>query len=381
MSKRSKVEERNRCYHGLFARTRRRFGLLFLLVLVTGLCAHPVDVRGAEDDTADVSHAKAFSRACQRVAESIVPSVVRLTKTQEFGSSTNHPADSSIGPMRYRGSSSGSGVIIEFSTQTKSAVILTSYSNVRDTTEVTVEMADGRKFKTADVKGDADTDVAIIRIKGIEKAKAAELGDSDQVKQGQLILAVGHPFGLPGSVSMGIISGNGRQLPAASRATMIQTDAAANPGSAGGPLVNLDCKVVAIVSAIYSLKGGFDGVTFAVPINQARFIAQQLIQHGRVPRGRLGLKIQDLTPELRTELSIPVAGGVLVAEVEGESPAAKAGIQRGDIIVEFAGAEIGRAIDLPMTVDRTPVGTEQELKFIRDGKEMSVSVVLEEKPP
>jgi serine protease Do len=380
MSKTSKEERGSRYDHGLYARPRRVSGLLFMLGLVTGLCAYAVDVRGAEDDTADVSQAQALSRACQRVAESIVPSVVQLRKTQESGSWTDNPADLATRPIPHRRASSGSGVIIEFSAPDKTAVILTSYSSVRDATEVTVEMADGREFKTTDVKGDADTDVAIVRIKGIEKAKVAELGDSDQVKLGQLILVVGNPFALPGSVSMGIISGYGRQLPAASRATMIQTDAAANPGSAGGPLVNLYGKVVGIVSAIHSLNGGFDGVIFAIPINQAHFIAQQLIQQGRVPRGRLGLTIQDLTPELRNRFYVPVVEGALVGDVEEESPAAKAGIRRGDIIVEFAGAEIGRAIDLPMTVDRTPIGTEQELKFIRDGREQSVSVVLEEIP-
>lgn len=347
---------------------------------MTGLCTFAVDVRGAEADLADVSQAQALSRACQGVAESIMPSVVQLRKAQEPNSSTDNSTDNSTVPMQYRGSSFGSGVIIEFLAPDKSAVILTSYSNVRDTTEVTVRMADGRKFKAADVKGDADTDVGIVRIKGIEKAKVAELGDSDRVQRGQLILAVGNPFALPGSVSMGIISGNGRQLPAASRATMIQTDAAANPGSAGGPLVNHDGKVVGIVAAIASPSGGFDGVAFAVPINQARFIAQQLIQHGRVPRGRLGLRIQDLTAEWRTELTVPMAEGVLVSDVEEDSPAAKAGIRRGDIIVGFAGAEVGRPVDLLMTIDRTPIGEEQELKFIRDGKEMSVSVVLEEMP-
>ncbi|UCG12892.1 MAG: trypsin-like peptidase domain-containing protein, partial [Deltaproteobacteria bacterium] len=365
---------------GLSARPSRRSGLLFLLLLMAGLCTHAYNAQGAEDDTTDVNQAQALSRACQRVAESIMPTVVRLTKTQEFGSSKDDPAHSSTRPMPYRGSSSGSGVLIEFSARTKSAVILTSYSNVRDTTEVTVEMADGQKFKTADVNGDADTDVGIIRIKGIEKAKVADLGDSDQVKPGQLILAVGHPFGLPASVTMGIISGMGRQVQAVYRSTMIQTDAAANPGSAGGPLLNLDGEVIGVVSAIHSLKGGFDGVTFAVPINQARFIAQQLIQHGRVSRGWLGLKIQGLTPELRTELSVSVDEGVLVADVEAESAAANAGIQRGDIIVAFAGTEIGRPNDLPMAIDRTPIGTEQELKLIRDGKELSVSVVLEEMP-
>jgi serine protease Do len=347
---------------------------------MAGLCTHAYNAQGAEDDTTDVNQAQALSQACQRVAESIMPSVVRLTKTQEFGSSPDDPAHSSTRPMPHRGLSSGSGVIIEFSARTKSTVILTSYSNVRDATEVTVEMADGQKFKTADVNGDADTDVAIIRVKGIENAKVADLGDSDQVKPGQLILAVGHPFGLPASISMGIISGKGRQVQAVYRATMIQIDAAANPGSAGGPLLNLDGEVIGVVSAIHSLKGGFDGVTFAVPINQARFIVQQLIQHGRVSRGWLGLKIQGLTPELRTELSVPVAEGVLVADVEAESAAAKAGVQSGDIIVEFAGRAIGRANDLPMAIDRTPIGTEQELKLIRDGKELSVSVVLEEMP-
>jgi serine protease Do len=380
MSKRFRQEVKNKYYQGFSTWPRRRIGLLFLLGLVTGICAFAYDVRGAEDDTADVSQAQALSRACQGVAESIMLSVVQLKNTQEFGSWTDNPADLTTRPIPNRRSSSGSGVIIDFSAPDKTAVILTSYSNLRDVTELTVEMADGRRFKTKDVKGDALTDIAIIRIKGVEKAKVANLGDSDQVKPGELILAAGHPFGLPASVSMGIISGNGRQVQAVSRATMIQTDAAANPGSAGGPVVNLDGEVIAIVSAIHSLKGGFDGVTYAVPINHARFIAQLLIQHGRVTRGWLGLKIQGLTPELRNELSAPMAEGVLVEDIEGGSAAAKAGIQKGDIIVGFAGAEVGRPIDLLMTIDRTPIDTEQELKLIRDGKERSVSVVLEENP-
>jgi serine protease Do len=380
MSKRPREEVKNNCYREVSSCPRRRLKLLIIFGLVTGLCIHAVDVRGAEDDTADVSQVQALSRVCQRVAESIVPSVVQLRNAQELSSRTENSADLATKPISHRRSSYGSGVIIEFSAPDETAVILTSYSNVREATEVIVEMADGRKFKTADVIGDADTDVGIVRIKGIEKAKVAELGDSDQVKLGQLILVVGNPFALQGSVSMGIISGQGRQLPVASRATMIQTDAAANPGSAGGPLMILDGKVVGMVSAIHSLNGGFDGVTFAIPINQAHFIAQQLIQHGHVSRGRLGLTIQDLTPELRTKFSEPMVEGALVGDIEEGSPAAKAGIRRGDIIVEFAGTEIGRAIDLPMTVDRTPIHTEQELKFIRDCKEISVSVVLEEVP-
>jgi serine protease Do len=378
MLRSSKEEVKKECYQGLSVRPHLRFRLLFLLVLVAGLCLHTYEVRGEEHETADMSHAQGLSQACQRVAESIIPSVVRLTKTKEFSRPKDNLTHPLPGLMQYRGSSSGSGVIIEFSAQDKSAVILTSYSNARDTTEVTVEMADGRKFTTTDVKGDAFTDVGIIRVKGIEKVRVSELGDSDGVKPGELILAVGHPFGLPASVSMGVISGKGRQVQDLPRATMIQTDAAANPGSAGGPIVNLDGKVVGIVSAIHSQKGGFDGVTFAVSINHAHFMAQQLIQHGRVPRGWLGLKIQKLTPELRTEMSVPVAKGILVADVEEGSAAAKVGILMGDIVVGFAGTEIGRPIDLPMTVDRTPIGTEQELKFIRDGKEWSVSVVLDE---
>jgi serine protease Do len=179
---------------------------------------------------------------------------------------------------------------------------------------------------------------------------------------------------------MGIISGHGRQVQTVSRAKMIQTDAAANPGSAGGPLVNLDGEVVAVVSSLYSLKGGFDGVTFAIPINHARFIAQQLIQHGRVTRGWLGLQIHEMTPELREILSVPVPGGALVSDVEEESAADNAGIQERDIIVEFADTAIGRTIDLLMAIDRTPINTEQELKLIRDGKELTMSIFVEEKP-
>jgi serine protease Do len=361
------------------AKRRQRLGLLFLLGSVIGLCTLVNNARGADDIAADVSRAKSLSRVCQHVAQAMVPTVVRVARRKTDASSALERSESPA-ESRALEQSSGAGLIIEHSLPAKSATILTSYSNVRDGTDVTVITSDGREFLGVDVKGDAATDVAIVRITGIEEAKAAQFGDSDELELGQLILALGHPLGLSFSVSMGVVSGKGRQLGAVDRTTMIQTDAAANAGSAGGPLVNLDGEVVGMVSAIASQSGGFDGVAFAVPINHARFIAQQLMQHGRVPRGRLGLAIRDLTPELRAN-GTPISAGVLVTTVLEESPAAKAGLRSGDIIVEFAGSKVSRTIDLQMTVDRTPIGTEQELKLIRDGKEMSVAVVLEEMTP
>jgi serine protease Do len=367
-------------YQDLSAKPRQRIARLLLLGSVTGLCAPVHGVRGAEDISTDLNQAKSLSRTGQRVSQAIVPSVVRVERVQEDASPESRPSENPVG-LASSGRSSGSGVIIEHSRPDKSATILTSYSNVRGATEVTVTTSDGREFVGVDVKGDADTDVAIVRITGIEKAKVAQFGDSDELEMGQLILAAGHPFGLACSVSMGVVSGKGRQIGAVGRSAMIQTDAAANAGCAGGPLVNLDGKVVAMVSAIASRSGGFDGVAFAVPINHARFVAEKLAEHGRVPRGRLGVAIRELTPELRANLAVPAAEGVLVGEVLEGSPAAKAGIQSGDIIVEFAGSRVGCPVELQMTVDRTPIDTEQQLKLIRDGKEVLVSVVLEEMVP
>ena len=264
-------------YHNFSEWLSFRFGFVFFLGLVTGFFAIVENSIGSEDNISNVSHARALSRVYENVAETIIPAVVRL-KIEESDYLADDAAGNSPGQVPSRWSLSGSGVIIEFSMRDKSALILTTYSNVQRSRAVTVEMGDGRKFKTRELKGDKAADIAIIRIHGIDKAKVAEFGDSDRLKPGQLIMAAGCPFGLPVCLSIGIISGKGRQVQPISNRTMIQTDAASNSGSAGGPLVNLDGKVVGIVSTIASQSGGFEGVTFAVPINNARFSAGKLIK-------------------------------------------------------------------------------------------------------
>ena len=226
----------------------------------------------------------------------------------------------------------GSGVIVD-----PSGVILTNNHVVAGGGEIMVRLSDGREFKAFDIKTDPTTDLAVLHIKSKEPLPAAKLGDSKKVEVGDWVLALGEPFGLEGTVTAGIVSAKGRGIGINEREDYIQTDAAINPGNSGGPLVNLDGEVIGINTAISSNTGGYQGVGFAIPIDLAKWVGEQLVKSGTVHRAYLGVMIQPVSQSLAEQFNVKVHEGVLVTQVQPHTPAAKAGMKAGDIILDFAG--------------------------------------------
>jgi serine protease Do len=245
---------------------------------------------------------------------------------------------------------------------------------------IMVRLADEREVEAQVVGRDRRTDLALLRLKARGEFPAAGLGDSDALRVGEWVVAIGNPFGLEQTVTAGIVSAKGRVIGAGPYDDFIQTDAAINPGNSGGPLINTRGEVVGINSAIFGQGGGSIGIGFAIPINLAKELVPQLKAKGRVSRGWLGVAIAAVTPELARKLGRPAPDGVLVAEVVQNGPAARAGVRAGDVIIAFQGTPIRRVDELPRLTARTPVGTEVGLTLLRDGKELAVKVKLEELP-
>jgi serine protease Do len=269
----------------------------------------------------------------------------------------------------------GSGVIID-----PAGVILTNNHVVDGSGKVVVRLTDGREFTAVEIKKDPKTDLAIVRIKGASNLKAARLGDSDKMAVGDWVLALGEPFGLEGTVTAGIISAKGRPLGPGTRADFIQTDAAINPGSSGGPLINLDGEVIGINTAIHTRTGANDGVGFAVPSSLAKWVADQLVKGGSVKRAFLGVAIQPLTQQMAEQFGVKVREGILVADVRPDSPAAAAGLKAGDVIVKFDGKPVADVQQLVGLVDRSPIDKERTVEIMREGKRQDISVTLREQP-
>jgi serine protease Do len=270
----------------------------------------------------------------------------------------------------------GSGFIID-----PDGVVLTNNHVVAGAHEVVVELNDGRKFTSRDIKADRKTDVAIIRLKGVKGLPHLEFGDSDQMEIGDRVLAVGAPFGLAGTVTHGIISGKGRNgINLAMYEDFLQTDAAINPGNSGGPLVNLEGKAIGMNAAIKSRTGGFQGIGLAVPSNIARTISQALIKEGVVHRGYLGVNIRPLAADVGQRLGAPKGTGVVVGEVFENTPASKAGLKAGDVITAIGGKEIRDGRALQNLVAALPLKKPVDVTVLRDGKAQTVAVTIEEQP-
>ena len=360
-------------------------------------------------DTARQS-AKAMSRAFHSAAEQVLPAVVTITskpsmakvkavKPSEdgdegmeevpFGFNGSPFGDMMKDPnlrkffqfhggspnMPHGAASSGSGVIVD-----ASGVILTNNHVVAGGGDITVRLGDGREFKAAEIKTDPKTDVAIVRIHAGGSLPVARLGRSSEVEVGDWVLALGQPFGLEGTVTAGIVSAKGRGIGITDREDFIQTDAAINPGNSGGPLVNLDGEVIGINTAISTNSGGYQGVGFAIPVDLAKWVGGQLEQSGTVHRAYLGVIIQPVNQEVADEFKTKVHSGVIVREVRDNTPAAKAGVQPGDVIEKFAGQAVNTPLELQGLVERSPIGSSQPLILLRDGKELTVQVASKELP-
>ena len=279
------------------------------------------------------------------------------------------------GPREFRQRSLGSGVLIN-----KEGYILTNNHVVENTDEVLVKLADGKEYPAEIVGRDAKTDLALIRIKADHDLPVAPLGDSDKLEQGDWVMAIGNPFGLAHTVTVGIVSGKGRVIGQGPYDDFIQTDASINPGNSGGPLFNMRGEVVGINTAIFSQSGGSMGIGFAIPINVAKGIVLQLKDRGKVTRAWLGVVIQPVTKELADSFGMDKERGALVSEVVKDSPADKSGIKRGDVVVQFNGKEISEMRELPRLVAGTPVGSEAEVRVVREGKERLFRLKLGELP-
>ncbi len=273
-------------------------------------------------------------------------------------------------PKEYRQKSLGSGFVID-----EEGFILTNNHVVEKTDEIKVVLADGSEYEAQVVGKDPKTDLALIKIEAETPLSPLPLGDSDALKVGDWVVAIGNPFGLESTVTAGIVSAKYRRIGMDAYANFIQTDASINPGNSGGPLLDTEGRVVGINSAIFSRSGGSIGIGFAVPVNLAKDLLPQL-KEGRVVRGWLGVMIQQITPELQEKLGLESQKGALVADVTSGGPAEKAGIRRGDVIVAFDGREVPEMSALPLMVGSTPVGKEVDVAVIRKGKEKTFEVTL-----
>ena len=268
----------------------------------------------------------------------------------------------------------GSGFIID-----PNGIILTNNHVVDGADEVTVHLTDKREFKAKVLGTDPKTDIAVIKIEG-KDLPVVKLGKSENVKVGEWVAAIGAPFGLDNTVTAGIVSAKSRNLPDEQFVPFIQTDVAVNPGNSGGPLFNMKGEVIGINSQIFSTSGGFMGLSFAIPIDLAVQIKDELMKNGKVSRGRLGILMQQLTPELAKSFNLKEAKGALIAQIEKDGPADKAGLRDGDIVIEYNGKPIADIRELSQAVASTKPGAKVKVKAMREGKPVSLVIVVGEMP-
>ena len=325
------------------------------------------------------------------IAKAVKPAVVNIYATKSGRAESSHatPLDDPFfrkffgdeffkrfdqQPKERKERGLGSGVIVE-----SNGLIITNNHVVDKADEIRVTLSDKREFKAKLIGTDPKTDIAVVRIEATGLPTVA-WADSDKLEVGEFVLAVGNPFGLTQTVTLGIVSALGRAAGIAEYEDFIQTDAAINPGNSGGALVNVRAELVGINTAIFSQSGGNMGIGFAVPSNMAQSIMGQLVQAGKVVRGWLGVSIQDLTPELSFQFGIGDTKGVLVSDVMDDSPAKKAGFERADVIVEYDGKSMDSPTHLRNAVAQTPVGKKVAVKIIRDKKPKTIELTIVEQP-
>ena len=332
-----------------------------------------------------------IGQAMSEISSAVKPAIVNIstTKTEKlsespyapffddpffrrfFGDRFRHPEV----PRERKTASLGSGVIVS-----SNGYILTNSHVIKDADEIKVLLSDKREFQGKIIGTDPKTEVAVIKIDA-QDLPTISWGDSDKLKVGEVVMAIGSPFGLNQTVTMGIVSAVGRaNVGIADYEDFIQTDAAINPGNSGGALVNAKGELVGINTAIFSTTGGYQGIGFAIPNNMAKAVMDSLIKTGKVIRGWLGVSIQPLTPELAKQFNLKKEYGALVGDVIENSPAEKAGILRGDVIIEYNGKKVDEPYNLRNTVANTPPGETAELKIIRNGKIETIKVTIGELP-
>lgn len=336
-------------------------------------------VNQSELDAA-AAHPRALSRAFRLAARKATPSVVTiLTYGQKVGlpqqqneeegeENSDEPAEE---PDEKRLTGLGSGVIVS-----TDGMVITNNHVIRGAKRVVVKLSDENEYEATEVRGDPDSDVAVLKIHREEGFASSEIADSDAVEIGDWVLSIGSPFRLEATVSAGIISAKNRSLKRINRGRLIQTDAAINPGNSGGPLVDLDGRAVGISTAIATRNGGYQGIGFAIPINHAKWIADELSAHGRVRRAAMGTTLVELKPRIAKKFNLEPNLGVLVYQIIEGSVADRAGFKQLDVILEFAGERVRSSNSLQEVIERKPIGSVQEVKILRRGEEIVLQVEL-----
>jgi serine protease Do len=339
------------------------------------------------------TNAAALSTGFAEIAESALPAVVNISSSKIIRSSGSGPAPPFFNdpffrdffgddlwpqfnvPRERREQSLGSGVIIS-----PKGYIITNHHVVENAENIKVFLEDRRELEAEIVGTDEETDIAILKVKE-ENLPVLAIGDSSKVRVGDIVLAIGNPFGLGQTLTMGIVSATGRgNLGIEHYEDFIQTDAAINPGNSGGALINTRGELIGINTAIISRGSqGNQGIGFAVPIDLARHVMDQILNHGKVVRGWLGVSVQDVTPSIAKAMGLKEARGGLVGDVTPGSPASKGGIEKGDIILEVAGEQIDDKSDVALKIAQTAPDTALNIKLYRDGKERNVSITIGER--
>jgi len=361
--------------------------LVLSLLLALGFGFGAARLASAQQASSSLPSPADLSRTFINVAKQVKPAVVNIdvVEKQRRQATMRLPEGfpqipglpfGNENPRRQRGT--GSGVIIS-----PDGYILTNNHVAADAEQISVKVADGREFKAKRIGLDRETDLAVIKIdaNGLPFAK---LGNSDKVEQGEWVIALGSPFGLQQTMTAGIVSATGRDLRsigAGQFTEFIQTDASINPGNSGGPLVNMDGEVIGINTLIFSQTGQSNGVGFAIPSNLANKVYAQLVKDGKVTRGYLGVLLKPLTPAFARTVGYQGSEGALVDDVSPQDgPAAKAGLKSGDVITEFEGKPVKSPKELTELVADSPVGKPAQLKYVRDGRVLSTTVNLGERP-
>ena len=331
---------------------------------------------GPRIDPKDVQVLTALDAEYSRLVAAVVPSVVSITTSR--AAPAQDPLELFFGKGQARGQNAqGSGVIVS-----KEGHILTNHHVIAGMEKIEVQLTDGRRVPAQMIGTDEVTDIAVLKINAPNVVPLA-LGDSDAVRVGQMVFAVGNPFGLQETVTQGIISAKGRRAFADSGVEFLQTDAAVNQGNSGGPLLNLRGEIIGINSAIFSTsrEGAWLGISFAIPANVARRALESVLKTGRIVRGYLGVLMQGLTPELARQLGLSDARGAVVLGVLPGSPAAGAGLRERDVIRSFNGRGITDVYVLRELLAEADLKTKVELGIVREGREMTVVAEVVEAPP
>jgi serine protease Do len=366
----------------------------FILIVILAAGVNIAKANSSADNEILNRSSKAFVNVVKKAQPAVVhikvEKTTRSTSRNQGGEDIfNHPFfDQFFGPQyrqqrpqqprqrEHKQRGQGSGFIIS-----KDGFILTNNHVIEDADIIKVSLSDNREFDAKVIGADPQSDVALLKIEDPENLPVLPLGDSEALEVGEWVIAIGNPFGLSQTVTVGVVSAKGRSSVGINQyENFIQTDAAINPGNSGGPLINVDGEVIGINTALFSKTGGYMGIGFAIPINMAQSIENQLQKDGKVTRGWLGVVIQDVNKELAESFGLKEAGGILISEVQEGSPADKAGIKQGDVIIRLDETVLKDVSDLRNRIALISPESEVALHIIRHGEEKNITVAIGEQP-